>query len=197
MQNLIEFMNDENWEVLIRAALMHLEFEALHPFKDGNGRIGRMLIPLMLWTQGAISQPYFYMSGYLEQRRDTYIDLMRDVSANDNWTNWIAFFLQAVEAQANENLKTAEKIRLLYEDMKEEFRSTLTSQWSTTALDFMFKRPVFRNNVFTSSSGIPLQTAHRFTKLLAEARLLRTVAPAAGRRPAMYSFEPLLEIVRG
>ena len=63
MEKLFAFMSDSNWEVLIRAALMHLEFEALHPFKDGNGRIGRMLIPLMLWTEGAISQPYFYMSG--------------------------------------------------------------------------------------------------------------------------------------
>jgi hypothetical protein len=63
--------------------------------------------------------------------------------------------------------------------------------------DFIFTRPVFRNNVFTGKSGIPPQTASRFARTLAEHGLLRTVAPAAGRRPAMYSFEPLLEIVRG
>ncbi|BBK44338.1 Fic family protein [Allostella vacuolata] len=196
MDLLIGFMKNDEWEVLLRAALMHLEFEALHPFKDGNGRIGRMLIPLMLWTEGAISQPYFYMSGYLEQRRDDYIDLMRNVSQAGDWTGWIVFFLQAIESQANENLSKAESIRQLYEQMKEEFRIRLASQWSVAALDFVFKRPVFRNNVFTSTSGIPAQTAHRFSKLLSECGVLRTIVPAAGRRPAVYSFEPLLAIVR-
>ena len=196
MDTLISFMRDQEWEVILRAALMHLEFEALHPFKDGNGRIGRMLIPLMLWSEGAISQPYFYMSGYLEQRRDDYIDIMRNVSASNDWTGWILFFLQAIENQANLNLEKAEKIRNLYEAMKDEFRSRLASQWSLAALDFVFKRPIFRNSLFTSSSGIPLQTAHRFSKVLAECGLLKTLVPASGRRPALYSFEPLLEIVR-
>ena len=196
MEVLLSFMKDAEWEVLLRAAMMHLEFEALHPFKDGNGRIGRMLIPLMLWKEGAISQPYFYMSGYLEKQRDEYIDLMRNVSATNDWTAWIVFFLQAVEAQANANLEKAENIRQLYEQMKSEFRSRLASQWSTAALDFVFSRPVFRNSVFTSSSGIPFQTAHRFARILSDCGLLKTIVPASGRRPAMYSFEPLLEIVR-
>lgn len=196
MDALLAFMKNDEWEVLLRAALMHVEFEALHPFKDGNGRIGRMLITLMLWTEGAISQPHFYMSRYLEERRDDYIDLMRNVSASNDWTSWIIFFLQAIEKQANENLEKSENIRTLYESMKKEFRSCLSSQWSTDALDFVFKHPVFRNSAFTSNSGIPLQTAHRFTRLLSEAGLLKTIAPASGRRPALYSFEPLLEIVR-
>ena len=196
MDKLIAFMKNDEWEVILRAALMHLEFEALHPFKDGNGRIGRMLIPLMLWTEGAISQPHFYMSGYLEQRRDDYIDIMRNVSASDDWTSWILFFLQAIENQANQNLQKAENIQSLYESMKQEFRVRLASQWSQSALDFVFNRPVFRNSVFTSSSGIPLQTAHRFSRIMAECGLLKTVVPASGRRAALYSFEALLEIVR-
>lgn len=196
LDGLFQFMENEEWEVLIRTALVHLEFEAIHPFKDGNGRIGRMLIPLMLWRSGVISEPYFYMSGYLEQRRDEYIDRMREVSASDAWTDWIVFFLEALEAQANENLKKAEEIRDLYERMKEQFRETLSSQWNISALDFVFTRPVFRNNVFTSRSGIPPATAHRFVRSLVEAGLLRTLSPASGRRPAMYSFEPLLALVR-
>lgn len=196
LDRLFAFMNDDECEILLRTAIIHLEFEALHPFKDGNGRIGRMLIPLMLWKYGAISQPHFYMSGYLEQRRDDYIDLMGDVSANDRWTNWIIFFLEAVEAQANENLQKSEAIRALYEEMKEKFREKLSSQWSTAALDFIFTRPVFRNSVFTGKSGIPHQTAHRMTRTLSECGLLRTIVPSSGRRPAMYSFEPLLELVR-
>jgi Fic family protein len=196
MGKLFAFIEDEEWEILVRTAIAHLEFEALHPFKDGNGRIGRMIIPLMLWKAGVLSEPYFYMSSYLEQNRDEYIDRMREVSAKDAWVEWIAFFLEALEEQANENLRVAEEIRRLYEEMKERFRATLTSQWSTTALDFMFTRPVFRNNIFTSKSGIPAATAHRFVRTLAEQGFLRTVVPASGRRPALYALEPLLALVR-
>jgi hypothetical protein len=80
--------------------------------------------------------------------------------------------------------------------MKDRFRELLSSQWHTTALDFVFTRPVFRNNVFTGKSGIPGPTAHRFTRLLSENGLIQTIEPAAGRRPALYAFEPLLELVR-
>lgn len=197
MDKLAEFIASDEWEILIRTALAHLEFEALHPFKDGNGRIGRMLITLMLWHYGAISAPHFYISGYFEERRDEYIDRMRAVSESGDWTGWVAFFLAATEDQANRNLAQAEAIRALYEQMKEDFRRVLSSQWSTTALDFLFERPVFRNNIFTGKSGIPAPTAHRFTRLLLDNGILETIEPASGRRPALYSFEPLLKLVRG
>ena len=196
MDRLFRYIEDENWQILIKTAVAHLEFEALHPFKDGNGRIGRMLITLMLWKYGAISAPHFYISSYFEDRRDEYIDLMRDVSKSGAWTDWIIFFLQALEAQAQKNLATAERIRDLYEELKRAFPQVLSSQWSTAALDFLFSRPVFRNNVFTKKSGIPETSAHRFTRILSEQGLIRTLEPAAGRRPALYSFEPLLQIVR-
>jgi len=196
MDRLFKFMHDDDWEILIRTALVHLEFEALHPFKDGNGRIGRMMIPLMLWHFGLISEPCFYMSGYLEQHRDEYIDRMREVSVSGVWEDWIFFFLEAISSQAQENLAKAEEIGNLYEEMKERFRDTLSSQWSMAALDFVFTRPIFRNNVFTNRSGIPGATAHRFVRILTESRLLQTLVPAAGRRPAMYAFEPLLALVR-
>ncbi|MGR6432783.1 Fic family protein [Rhizobium sp. PAMB 3174] len=196
MERLFAFIQSEEWQILIKTALAHLEFEALHPFKDGNGRIGRMLITLMLWQSGAISAPHFYISSYFEDRRDEYIDRMREVSKSGAWTEWTVFFLEALEAQAQKNLTTAERIRDLYEELKKEFPQLLSSQWATAALDFLFSRPVFRNNIFTSRSGIPETTAHRFTRILVESELIRTLEPAAGRRPALYSFEPLLQIVR-
>lgn len=196
MGRLMEFIESDEYDILIKAALMHLEFEALHPFKDGNGRIGRMLITLLLWKGGAISQPHFYMSGYLEHRRDEYVDRMREVSRVGTWNDWVVFFLNALEAQAQGNLKKAEQISSLYEEMKDRFREVLASQWSTSVLDFLFTRPVFRNNVFTAKSGIPAPTAFRFVRALVDRDLLRTVVPSAGRRPAMYSFEPLLALVR-
>jgi Fic family protein len=196
LDKLFAHIEDQEIQVLIRTALAHLEFEALHPFKDGNGRVGRMLITLMLWQYRVVSEPHFYISNYFENNRDEYIDRMREVSAAGAWTEWILFFLRALETQANENLDKAEQIRTLYEEMKIVFRDILASQWSTTALDFVFSRPVFRNNIFTAKSGIPAPTAHRLSRALVERGILETAEPAAGRRPALYSFEPLLQLVR-
>ena len=196
IEKLLSFIEDDDCEILIRTALAHLEFEALHPFKDGNGRIGRMLVTLMLWRYGVISEPHFYVSAYFEQNRDEYIDRMREVSNSGAWSEWVIFFLEALNKQAQQNLSIAEQIGALYDDMKDKFRELLSSQWSVPALDFVFSRPIFRNNVFTSKSGIPHATAHRFTRALLESGLLQTVEASAGRRPALYAFEPLLSIVR-
>lgn len=196
MEQLILFINGDSYLPLIAAALAHVEFEALHPFKDGNGRIGRMLITLTLWEKGVISQPHFYVSGYLEEEKDQYIERMRQVSLSGDWTGWCEFFLNALCEQANRNLATAIQINELYEEMKIVFRERLASQWSIVAQDFIFSQPIFRNNRFTRSSGIPKQTAAKFTRMLVEDGLLRELVPASGRRAALYSFEPLMKIVR-
>lgn len=196
LDKLFEYLATSNHPALIKTALMHLEFEALHPFQDGNGRIGRMLITLYLWKSGIISEPHFYISGYLEENKDLYIDTMRKVSESDDWEEWCRFFLIATEKQAIRNLEIAESIRKLYEEMKDIFSEVLASKWSLNALDFVFTSPVFRNNKFTSNSGIPAPTAAKFTKRLLEKGLLTTKEQAAGRRPALYSFEPLMKLVR-
>ena len=121
---------------------------------------------------------------------------MRDVSRNGDWKKWCLFFLNAVEDQANSNLNIAVTIRSLYEEMKTMFSDSLSSKYSVHALDFVFANPVFRNNKFTSKSGIPASTAARFTRILVDNNLLKTVEEASGRRPALYSFEPLMDLVR-
>lgn len=92
MENLFHYINESEDPILIKAALMHLEFESLHPFKDGNGRIGRMLITLYLWKAGLISAPHFYISAYMEKHKDEYIDTMRNVSSDGKWEEWCIFF---------------------------------------------------------------------------------------------------------
>lgn len=196
LENLFKYLTDSDDPVLIKTALMHLEFEALHPFQDGNGRIGRMLIPLFLWKSKVISQPHFYISGYLEENKDAYINIMRDVSENGDWNHWCDFFLTAVEKQAIKNLEVAESIQNLYEEMKGQFSEALSSKWSVNTLDFIFTNPVFRNSKFTSNAGIPAPTAAKFAKKLIDAGYLKTREEASGRRPALYSFEPLMKLVR-
>jgi len=196
MDNLFKYMNESEHQILIKTAISHIEFEALHPFEDGNGRIGRMLITLMLWDSGVISAPHFYISGYLEENKDLYIDSMRAVSEKGDWTSWCVFFLNTLEKQAIRNLEISESINVLYEDMKQRFSDTLASKWSVNALDFVFTNPYFRNNKFTNSSGIPASSAARFTRLLLDENLLVTLEEPSGRRPALYMFEPLIQLVR-
>lgn len=196
MDALFNYLDNSQDPALIKAALIHLEFEALHPFQDGNGRIGRMLITLLLWHTGAISAPHFYVSAYFEENKDEYIDTMRRVSETGNWEEWCSFFLKAIEQQAIRNLTIAENIRSLYEEMKQTFTTVLASKWNVTALDFVFTNPVFRNNKFTTHSGIPTATAARFTRAMLEKGIIRTVEEASGRKPALYSFEPLMNLVR-
>jgi Fic family protein len=155
-----------------------------------------MLITLMLWSSGTISSPHFYISGYLEDNKDLYIDTMRRVSQNDEWEHWCYFFLEAVEQQAIRNLTIVESIQNLYEEMKTIFSDVLSSKWSVNALDFVFTNPVFRNNKFTTNSGIPTASAARFTRVLLEKELIQTLEEASGRRPALYSFERLMQLVR-
>lgn len=196
LDNLFQFLNSPELPPLIKTAVMHLEFEALHPFKDGNGRIGRMLIPLYLWKEGILSQPHFYISGYFEQNREAYIHEMREVSRTNNWNSWIRFFLVAVEQQAISNLEIAESIRDLYERTKAEFSELLSSKWNMEIVDFIFTHPVFRNNTFISKTKIPTATGAQITKRLLENGYLAVKEEAAGRKAAMYSFEPLMELVR-
>lgn len=196
LDDLFSYIKESEHPELIKAALSHIEFEALHPFKDGNGRIGRMLITLMLWSSGTISAPHFYVSGYFEENKDLYINTMRKVSEDNDWDSWCEFFLKAIEQQAIRNLEIAESIHNLYEEMKIIFSEKLASKYSVYALDYLFTNPVFRNNKFTANSGIPSTTAARFTRILLDNNIIRTVEESSGRKPALYSFEPLLSLVR-
>jgi len=196
MDALFAFIRDDPMNRLLKTAIAHVEFEALHPFKGGNGRIGRMLITLMLWTSGLISQPHFYVSGYFERYRDDYIDMMRRVSSHGDWTEWCIFFLNGLREQADHNILVAGKIFALYEEMKLRFREELKSEWAMDALDFMFANPSFKNSKFTSHDHIPPHVAASMTRKLREAGLLSQIVAGSGRRPAIYGFKPLVDLVR-
>lgn len=197
LDNLFDYLkNNKQHPELLKTAFMHLEFEALHPFKDGNGRIGRMLITLYLWQAGLISSPHFYISGYLEEHKDEYISAMRAVSQENEWTQWAIFFLNAVKNQAEWNCKIAENIRQLYEEMKVRITDTLSSKWSIQVCDYLFTYPKFRGSSLYSNTEIPKNTATQFLKKLVDEGIIIQQIPPSGRKAALYSFEPLLELVR-
>lgn len=184
-------------DVLVQLAIAHVEFEALHPFKDGNGRLGRMLIPLFLFQRGLLKSPDFYMSGYLEARREEYQERLRAVSRDGDWTGWCAFFLEGVREQAAQNANRARAILALYDRVKGQAADLTHSQHTIRAVDFLFKHPVFVATAFLKSSGIPRPTASRILPLLRDAGFVHALQEGRGRRPGIFAFRELLNIAEG
>jgi len=184
---------------LVQLALIHLEFEAIHPFKNGNGRLGRMIIPLFLMQRGVLSSPSFYMSGYLENRREEYVERMRTVSRAGAWTDWCVFFLEGLIEQARRNQEKAQQIIALNTRMQREVAERTHSQFAGLAVDFIFSRPVFPSPLFIDNAGIPRESAQRILRLLREGDepILRTIRAGSGRRPAILAFPELLNIAEG
>jgi Fic family protein len=182
---------------LVQLAILHAEFEALHPFLDGNGRLGRMLIPLFMHQAGLIQQPMFYISAYLEANRDTYYDKLLAVSRDDNWTGWCVFFLTAVQQQAEENLRKAGAIMNLYNLEKTRFVELTHSQYAIHALDWIFERPMFKSSDFVNSSTIPKPTAKRMLNTFKTESVLKTIEEGGGRKSAVLAYPALLNIAEG
>jgi Fic family protein len=191
------YAHDDSPDKLVQLAILHAEFEALHPFLDGNGRLGRMLVPLFLWQNGLIRQPMFYISAYFEARRDEYYDGLLAVSRDDDWTGWCRFFLEAIRVQAEDNLAKAQGILTLYEEMKRRVPEMTRSQYAIHALDWIFERPIFRTSDFIDGAGIPAPTARRFLGVLQNGEVLRVLIPGSGRRAAVLAFPALLNVAEG
>lgn len=191
------YAHEEAPDRLVQLALLHVEFEALHPFLDGNGRLGRMLVPLYLWQVRLIHRPMFYVSGYFEARRDEYYDRLLAVSRDGDWTGWCRFFLEAIRAQAEENLEKARQILDLYEEMKLRIPELTRSQYAIRAVDWIFSRPVFQSTAFIREGEVPAATARRILGVLKSEDVLSVIRPAAGRRPAILAFPGLINIAEG
>lgn len=192
-----KFIHDEAPDRLVQLALIHAEFEALHPFLDGNGRLGRMCVPLFMYKTGLIQSPMFYISAFFESNRDEYYERLSAISRDNDWSGWCAFFLQAVAKQAQENQQKATEILSLYETKKGQIVDLTHSQYAIHALDFIFSRPIFKSSDFTTCNDIPVPTAKRILSVLREKEILRTLREASGRRPAVYAFSELLNVAEG
>jgi len=192
------FIHEHAPDRLVQLALLHAEFEALHPFLDGNGRLGRMLVPLFLWQQGLIGHPVFYISGYFEARREAYYDRLLKVSRDGDWSGWCVFFLEAVRAQAEDNLARVRAILALYQERKGKVASMTRSPYAIHALDWIFSQPIFSGSDFGRRAGISTRaTAKRMLAVLREAGILMVLRPGKGRKSAILAFPRLLEITEG
>jgi Fic family protein len=185
-------------DALVQLALIHAQFEILHPFLDGNGRLGRMVIPLFLYEKKILSRPCFYLSAFFEARRDEYIARLRDLGQPGSWTRWCAFFVEGVAVQADANTKKACAIQDLYERLKEQVLDLTHSQYAVPLLDYIFERPIFRSSDVAKLKHMP--SVPMVANLLGTLRrhdILFTVREGAGRRPHVLALAELINLCEG
>jgi Fic family protein len=172
LDQLMTFLNREDRSAsspLIDAALAHYQFEAIHPFADGNGRVGRMLITLSLIENRTLPQPLLYMSPYFERHKDTYIDLMYNVSKAGDWSSWIEFFLEAVSESAHETITVAEQLQDLHQHYRERFQTARRSALTLRIIDLAFERPAMAVGEIARTLGVSYQgAANHINELLAQ-----------------------------
>ncbi len=201
LEALIRYTDTDDTNFLLQTAVLHAQFELLHPFKDGNGRIGRILIPLFLYQKKQLSEPMFYLSEFLEANRDEYYARLKAISMEGDWNGWIAFFLKAISYQAKENSSRVKEIMTLYEQMKTQIHEVTHSQYSVYLLDSLFNRPIFS----TSDTCKQLKRVHNIhekttadlLRQLRDADILTVLQASSGRRSATLCFPALLNLAEG
>lgn len=157
---------------LIDLALVHYQFETIHPFADGNGRVGRMLISLMAVSRGLLDLPALFLSPALEGVKDEYIDRMYRVSAYGEWSEWLNFFFTAVSRASKETIKTIDRIILLQEDYRARAAAASTSVNLLKVVDMLFEIPVIRPRNVVAETGITDAAARTLLNKLVEIDVL-------------------------
>ena len=193
-----KYIHQDHLDRLVQLAILHAEFEALHPFLDGNGRLGRMFVPLFLWQYKLIRKPAFYISSYFEANREAYYEGLLSVSREGDWTGWIKFFLEALKKQAEDNYRKALAILELHENIKTKVSPRyIRSQYTAQTVDWIFEKPIFSTSNFQTEQGMSPASARRILKALDGMGVLKKIVPSSGRSAAIYKFPALLNIVSG
>jgi Fic family protein len=197
LSNWEQYVHYDERDRLVQSAIIHGQFEIIHPFSDGNGRVGRMIIPLVLYGYEALSSPMFYLSEYLESNREAYYGRLFQITAAGDWNGWVEFFLTAISEQAKKNSQKAKSILGLYNRMKNQLPEIVATQFSVQTIDALFDRPIFKSSDFVDRSKIPKATAMRILRALQDREVLRVVRPGGGRRAAVLMFQQLIDVAEG
>jgi Fic family protein len=195
LDNFFDFLLLNKIETLIQTAIMHAQFEIIHPFMDGNGRTGRILIPLFLWYKKRLASPMLYISEYLDEHRDDYLGCLSSISQKHDWEQWINFFLDAVDVQAKNNADKAKQVLKLYNQMKDLVATTSNSTYGIKVLDTLFNMLIFRRSDFEKIAGLNHQTTHRIITKLKEEKILVVIQKPSGRSPEILCFKSLYDLI--
>lgn len=180
---------------LIRCALIHYQFEAIHPFLDGNGRVGRLLIPLLLAEWDLLPQPMLNLSIYFERYRQQYYDLLLSVSQSGAWEDWLRFFLRGISTQALESVARLERllvIRYQYQAFIDQQRNPLRM---SGMVDYLFMRPILSVGQVAAELGINYKTANDYMKKLEKIGVVREITGYGRKR--IFQADEILQAVQG
>ena len=199
LYNWESYYHAEERDPLVQLAVVHAQFEILHPFMDGNGRLGRILIPLFLHEKGILSSPVFYLSEYLEQHRDQYIEHLRQLgTVEHSWDRWVEFFLAGLIAQAEANVRKAREVHALYDELKRRVIALTRSRYAVPLLDRMFEQPIFQSSYLDGLPSMPSKPM--IMNMLGRLRgdgILKVVRAGSGRRAQVLALAELVEICEG
>jgi Fic family protein len=189
-----KFMHSPSYvSKLARAGLIHYQFEAIHPFLDGNGRVGRLLVILLLTEWGMISQPLLYLSAFFEAHRLDYYDRLLRVSQRGDWENWLLFFFRGLSSQALDAITRIERLVNLRTAYQERLRKERAAERLLLALDEIFERPILNIRQLEAALDVPYRTAQRYVESLEKIGILREVTGQARNR--LYQADEILQLL--
>jgi len=203
MEKWARFYHADQPDILVQVAVLHAQFELIHPFEDGSGRLGRLIIPLFLYEKNAVGRPNFYLSAYFERHRDIYMAALKGLNARPgNWEHWVRFFLKAVAAQATDDYQKTGRMMAVYEDMKLRFVDITRSRFAVPVLDAIFEKPVFSTTHIQKSlrqmeRPPSAPTVGGMLKKLVRHDVLQVSRSGLGRRATIYVFGELMELLDG
>jgi Fic family protein len=185
---------DRQMPILIRSALVHAQFETIHPFLDGNGRIGRLLITFMLCHAGVLSRPLLYLSYYFKRLRSEYYERLQAVRDTGDWEGWVRFFLTGVAAVAGEAADTAAKIVAMQTEHRAAVQRASKSQTPLRLLDALYQRPVVWARAVAAMLDVSYRRARRAIQVLEGLGLLSAVP--GRRRDRRFTYRPYVDLLR-
>ena len=178
MDNLEQYINDdklEDYDTLTKMAIVHYQFESIHPFYDGNGRTGRILNILYLVLKGLLDLPILYLSSFIIQEKEQYYKLLNQLRTNNNWEEWILYILEGVETTSKNSVVLIENIQLLLEETKLIIKNNLPKIYSKDLLDILFVHPYTKINFLVEDLNITRKTASSYLKQLEKLDILKSV----------------------
>ncbi len=180
--------------VLIKIGLIHGQFETIHPFLDGNGRMGRLLITFFLCEQGVLNRPLLYLSAYFKQYRDEYYERLQAVRDMGDWESWLKFFLAAVAHTGREAADTAHHILKLREEHRREIQKEIRgSAYGLQLLDYLFEHPYLTVGVAAKQLAVSYPTANGIIETLKDRGLLEEIT--GQERNRIFRYAPYLNLL--
>ncbi|ETS32395.1 cell filamentation protein Fic [Photorhabdus temperata] len=193
-----KFINDvpEPTDPLIKAALAHVQFETIHPFMDGNGRLGRLLIPLILVEAKVLSQPLLYLSVFFKKHRQTYYERLQQVRITGDWEAWLLFFVDAVTATATQAVNIAQQLYQLHREHKKLLQPLGRIENSASQiLDALFEHPIVNINKLVQLTGLTPATIGKVMERLSQADLVLVSELTGQKRNRVYAYNRYIEIL--